>query len=445
VIGLGKLGAPMLAVFAKKGFGVIGMDLDPNVVKAINEGLAPVREPQLQELISANRERLRATLDMREAVLNSDVTFIIVPTPSGKDSFFRNDYVVSALQGIGRALRDKAGYHNVVVTSTVMPGSTGTVLKAALEESSGRKVGQQLGLCYNPEFIALGSVVRDMLYPDLILIGESDRKAGDLLASIYSRSTESNPEVHRMNWVNAELCKIAVNTYITTKISYANMIAEMCDHLPGADSDVITSALGADSRIGKKYIKGAVGYGGPCFPRDNKAFAALGRRLGVRTELAEATEIINDHQSKRLFEAIKLSAAPGAKVAILGLSYKPNTAVIEESQGLILAHMLSEAGYRVALSDPEAMTSLPAELPDGVERAESADAAMVGAAVVAIVTPWAAYRSLTLPSEGLHSVVDPWRMIDPTLVGPDVKLIRLGAGDWLAHDDSNVRALRGLR
>lgn len=445
VIGLGKLGAPMLAVFAKKGFGVVGMDIDPNLVNAINEGLAPVPEPQLQDLISANRERLRATLDVYEAVLNSDVTFIIVPTPSGKDAFFRNDYVVSALQGIGRALRDKAGYHNVVVTSTVMPGSTETVLKAALEESSGRKVGEKLGLCYNPEFIALGSVVRDMLHPDMILIGESDRRAGDQLASIYLQSTESNPEVHRMNWVNAELCKIAVNTYVTTKISYANMIAEMCDHLPGADADVITTALGADSRIGKKYIKGAVGYGGPCFPRDNKAFAALGRCLGVRTEIAEATEIINDHQSKRLFEAIKLSAAPGAKVAVLGLSYKPNTMVIDESQGLALARTLSAAGYHVTLSDPEAMASLPAELPGGVERAESADAAMAGAAVVAIITPWAAYRSLALPRRGLRAVVDPWRMIDPTAVASDVTLIRLGVGDWLARNDSDVGALRDSR
>lgn len=284
VIGLGKLGAPMLAVFAKKGFDVIGMDLNSAFVDSINRGVAPVPEPQLQALITEHGERIRATTDMREAVLSSDVTFIIVPTPSGPDRFFRNDYVISALESIGAALHDKIGYHNVVVTSTVMPGSTGGVLRQTLERASGRTVGSDLGLCYNPEFIALGTVVRDMLYPDMILIGESDPKAGDMLESVYRGSTESGPEFQRMNWVNAELCKIAVNTYVTTKISYANMIADMCDHLDGADADVVTDALGADSRIGKKYIKGAIGYGGPCFPRDNKAFAALGRSLAhVRT------------------------------------------------------------------------------------------------------------------------------------------------------------------
>ena len=274
VFGLGKLGAPMLAVFAHKGFEVIGTDLNPAFVDAINDGRAPVEEPGLAGMIAANRARIRATLDPAEAVAASDASFIIVPTPSGPDGFFRNDYLVSALEAIGRAIRAKAGYHLVVVTSTVMPGATGGILRETLERASGRRVGPDLGLCYNPEFIALGTVVRDMLNPDMILIGQSDAKAGDMLEAIYRQSVESRPDYQRMNWVNAELCKIAVNTYVTTKISYANMIAGMCDRLPGADADVVTHALGADSRIGRKYIKGAIAYGGPCFPRDNKAFAA---------------------------------------------------------------------------------------------------------------------------------------------------------------------------
>ena len=202
-------------------------------------------------------------------------------------------------------------------------------------------------------------MVRDLLHPDMVLIGECDSKRpGDMLEYIYRRSAESNPEFQRMNWVNAELCKIAVNTYVTTKISYANMIAEMCDRLAGADADVVTSALGADSRIGKKYIKGAVGYGGPCFPRDNKAFAALGRRLGMKADLAEATDAINDRQTDRLRQAIEKCSPAGGRVAILGLSYKPNTEVIEESQGFALALALLEKGFRVVVSDPEAMPGL---------------------------------------------------------------------------------------
>jgi UDPglucose 6-dehydrogenase len=435
VIGLGKLGSPMVAVFAKKGFQVIGVDLNADAVEKMNSGIAPVPEPQLQDLITANRDRIRATTDMAEAVEGTDISFIIVPTPSGENRFFRNDYVIAALRAIGAALRNKRGYHNVVVTSTVMPGSTGGVLCRTLEEASGRSVGKDLGLCYNPEFIALGSVVRDMLFPDMILIGESDTRAGDMLEAVYRQSVESAPVYQRMNWVNAELCKIAVNTYVTTKISYANMIAELCDKLAGADSDVVTTALGSDSRIGRKYIKGAVAYGGPCFPRDNKAFAALGRSLGVRTDLAEATDRINEHQTVRLLGAIEAIAEPGATVAVLGLSYKPNTPVVEESQGMALTLALKSAGYAVRVSDPEAMANRDLRLPDGTVAAATLEEAVAGADVVAVMTPWAFYRDLPalLNRTGAAplAVVDPWRVVaDGAQLPAGTRLIRPGFGDW---------------
>lgn len=157
VIGLGKLGAPRAAVFACKGFETIGLDINPRFVEAINDGRAPVEEPRLQEMIDGGRSRLRATKSFEEAVLNSDVSFIIVPTPSGADRFFSNKFVVDAVEQIGAALRFKTQYHVVVVTSTVMPGATNGEIRAALELAAGREVGSDLGLCYNPEFIALGS------------------------------------------------------------------------------------------------------------------------------------------------------------------------------------------------------------------------------------------------------------------------------------------------
>ncbi len=444
VVGLGKLGVPMLAVFAHKGFDVVGVDLDPASAAALNAGRSPVSEPGVQDLIDANRTLLRATTDMRDAVLNSEATFIIVPTPSGEDRFFRNDFVIAALRSIGGVLREKQGYHNVVVTSTVMPGSTGGVLREALEEASGRKVGNELGLCYSPEFIALGSVVRDLLHPDMVLIGECDSKAGDMLEYIYRRITDSDPEFQRMSWVNAELCKIAVNTYVTTKISYANMIAEMCDRLAGADADVVTSALGADSRIGKKYIKGAVGYGGPCFPRDNKAFAALGRRLGMKADLAEATDTINDHQTDRLRQAIEKHLPTGSRVAILGLSYKPNTPVIDESQGIALSLALLEKGFKVVVSDPEAMPGLRTFLDERIERAESAEEAIRNADAVAIMTPWATYRNIPPAwfgrGEQAKVVIDPWRIVTPASLDPAVRHIRLGMGDWMNRHEYRMAA-----
>src|SRR5215207_1707004 len=333
VFGLGKLGSPMAAIFAAKGFTTIGCDLHPAPVAALAAGRAPVQEPGLQETIDAGRARLRATHDVAEAVHASDISFVIVPTPSGPDAMFSNKYVIDCVRGIGEALRDKDGYHIVVITSTMMPGSTGGEIRAALEAASGRTVGQDVGLCYHPEFVALGTVIHDMLWPDMILIGESDPRAGDLLEAVSRQAAESTPEVHRMTWVNAELTKIAVNTFVTTKISYANMIAELCDHLPHADADVVTTAVGADSRIGRKYLQSAIGYGGPCFPRDNKAFAALGRCLGANTALAEATDVINDHQVQRLRGAVDARAGLGATVAVLGMAYKPGTGVIEASQG----------------------------------------------------------------------------------------------------------------
>ena len=179
------------------------------------------------------------------------MTAIIVPTPSGTDGAFRNDYVLSVMDEVGRALANKAGYHLVVVHSTTMPGSVGGPIRQRLEWASGRKVGPDIGLCYNPEFIALGDVINGLLHPDFVLIGESDKKAGDLLEGVYRKVVGPDANVARMNFVNAELTKISVNTYVTMKISFANMLGEICDRLEGADVSVVADAIGRDTRIGR--------------------------------------------------------------------------------------------------------------------------------------------------------------------------------------------------
>ena len=186
IIGLGKLGAPMAAVMAHKGHTVVGVDINPLYVKAIQEGRAPVNEPRLAEMIAANRERLTATESYEEAILATDVTFIIVPTPSGRDGRFSMEYVLKAAEKIGAALRKKRSWHLVVLSSTVMPGSVSGELLPALREAFRQACPEDFGLCYNPEFIALGSVVRDMLKPDMILIGESDARSGAILEELYT-------------------------------------------------------------------------------------------------------------------------------------------------------------------------------------------------------------------------------------------------------------------
>ena len=248
VIGLGKLGTPIAACFAARDFQIIAVDIDAQKVDAIGRGVPPVREPGLAELLQESRGRLIATQDTEAAVRDSEATFIVVGTPSEADGGFSLRYAVPTCEAIGRALRNKDSYHLVVLTSTVMPGSTGGAIKLALERASGKRCGQDFGLCYSPEFIALGTVIRDFYYPDFLLIGESDLRAGDLLSDVYARTCKNSPTIARMNFINAEITKLAVNTYITTKISYANMLARLCEKLPEADVSVVTYALGLDSR-----------------------------------------------------------------------------------------------------------------------------------------------------------------------------------------------------
>ncbi len=415
VIGLGKLGAPLAAVLAgHAGYKVVGADLNQNFVEAICEGRPPVAEPMLDTQIALAGSRLTATTDVGLAVRDADATFIIVPTPSTESGDFTNRYVLAALDSVGRALRDRPTYHLVVVTSTVMPGSMGGEIRKCLERSSGKRVGTNIGLCYKPEFIALGEVINGLIKPDFVLIGESDTRAGDALAAIRANMAPNAPIV-RMNLVNAEITKLAINTFVTTKISYANMLADLCDRIPGADVDVVTSALGHDRRIGPKYLRGATGYGGPCFPRDNLAYSALARRLGARADLAEVTDAINRYQVERLFSLVRRIAASNSTVAILGLAYKPNTNVVEESQAIQLAILLHQAGYRVSIWDPVATPAASAVLRDRATAASAMLECVRNASVVVIMTPCTEFAALSAEAftnqKHTVAIIDCWRVL----------------------------------
>lgn len=426
VVGLGKLGSPLAAVLASKGHHVVGVDRHQYFVDSINKGIAPVVEPDLQELINMSQGRLRATGSYEEAIRNSEVSFVVVPTPSDHTGIFTNSWVLDAVTSIGKALKTCDHYHVVNITSTVMPGSTNGPIRQALEEASGKKVGADLGLCYNPEFIALGSVVRDMLYPDMILLGEFDHRAGEVLASVYRVSTNNNPPIQKMSLINAEITKIAINTYVTTKISYANTLAELCEQVEGADARVIAEALGKDSRIGSKYLTGALGYGGPCFPRDNIAFSVFAERLGVRADLPRATDAVNRHQLDRLVRMVRENVTEGV-VAVLGLAYKPFTPVIEESQGVMIALNLATLGWRVNVYDPLAMENARRVLEWKVKFMDSVEAAVDGASTVIVTTPDPAFKNLArgIRNAGSVKIIDCWRML-----GEDegLRVVTIGRG-----------------
>lgn len=436
VIGLGKLGAPMAAALAFRGLYVVGVDVDVQKVEALNSGRPPVFEPGLADLLQAAKGRLTATGDLGAAVLASDVTFIVVPTPSESGGGFSLKYVLQACSGIGTALAAKDRFHLVVLTSTVMPGSTGGPVREILERTSGKRCGEDFGLCYSPEFIALGSVIRDFLNPDLVLIGESDPRSGALLEQLYKQICQNNPPVARMSFVNAELAKLAVNTFVTTKISFANMLARICERLPGGDVDIVTGALGLDSRIGPKYLKGAVGYGGPCFPRDNLALIALANQLGVSAAIAEATDKFNRSQVDWLADRLQEYLPPDGKVGILGLTYKPHTDVVEEAFGLMLAAKLAEQGYTVIAYDPAGLGNAQRVLGSRVRFADAAEQCIAEADVVVVATPWPLFRELPSEAWARHSpprvVIDCWRVLSHLAGHAGVAHVPLGVFGRLA-------------
>lgn len=434
ILGLGKLGSPMAACIAAAGFNVIAMDTDPRKVEAINQLQPPVNETDLADKLTSCKDRLRGVHDPIEAVLKSDITFIITPTPSQADGSFSLKFVLPACRSIGSALRIKSRPHLVVISSTVMPGSTMGAIRAMLEESSGRTLGPELGLCYSPEFIALGSVIRDYLNPDFVLIGESDAPWGDLLQSVYQQVCENQPRFARMSPVNAEICKIAVNSYVTTKITFANMIAGICQQTPDADVDVVTQALGMDSRIGAKYLKGAVAFGGPCFPRDNRALAQHAQSVGASAELARTVDHSNQLESQKLIALLLThlnKPLEESTLSILGLAYKPNTEVVEQSQGLWLAEHLAKLGCKVLAHDPMGNASARQLLGDKLTVCDHLPDALANADALVLVTPWRDYRvlpSLIAKRESPLLLIDCWRMFDAKLWPTCVNYLAVGRG-----------------
>jgi UDPglucose 6-dehydrogenase len=420
VIGLGKVGLPLAVTLATRGVKVAGHDKNAALLVSLREKNFSSTEPGLIERLDRSRGMLEFTDDCATAIRGTDASFVIVPTPTTSNGSFDHRTIIDAVRAIGGALRGCEHYHCVVIVSTVMPGATGGVIKDALEQASALRVGNTVGLCYRPEFIALGSVIHDILQPDIILIGESDSRAGDRVEAISAQVVENEPDIRRMNLINAELTKLAINTFVTTKISYANMIADLCERLPGADSHVVASAVGSDSRIGTKYLRPAIGYGGPCFPRDNKALSALASAIGADAALARATDDINDRQVGRILAFVERYTNSGDMIAVMGLAYKTGTDVVDCSQGISLATLLSKRGYRVVASDPLAGERARELLPQDVAIADMQQA-ISDAAVVVIMTPWPEYRELR-PRSGI--VIDPWRIVPQD--GQSVQILHPG-------------------
>ena len=420
----------MMACFASCGHRVIGVDANPERVASLRAGQAPLHEPGLSKLLAQNHFRIEITSDLAMAG-NAEILFVIVPTPSDAHGSFSPEHVLSAIENIGALIRSTDEYRLVVVSSTLMPEAMNEEVLPALERASGRRCGETLGLCYNPEFIALGRVLEDLTNPDFVLIGESDDRAGATLHDFYRTILDAEKPVRRMTFVNAELTKLAVNGFVTMKISFANLLAEMCERLPGGDVHAVTAALGDDRRIGGRYLTGATAFGGPCFPRDNRALDRVARALGVEASLPQATDAINRRQTARMMALLCRELRGGCRVAVLGLAYRLDTDVLEASAGVDLTESLLEKGFEVVIYEPSGPEATQRRFAARVVAAGTLEEAIRGAEAIVVCLPHPEFLRLNtlIPRMAGASplvVVDSWGLLDGDDLSKVSRYERLG-------------------
>jgi UDPglucose 6-dehydrogenase len=351
VVGLGKLGLPLAATLGNAGHTVMAVDQNKDLIDRLNQNTFDFIEPSLNKYLENSASRITYTTDFA-CLESAEVVYLIVPTPSDANGFFLNDHLLSAISQIGKVWKTVEDLRTLVIVSTVMPGSTRSTLLPCLEEASGKKIGQNLQILYSPEFIAIGSVILDLHYPDLLLIGGTHVDSIEKHISIMKSINLSESIVRVLNLEEAELVKILINNYITTKITFANHIAELTDLIPGTDPAIIAEAIGNDSRIGNKYLRPGLGFGGPCFPRDTRALKAFASQFGLSSEISHAVEVMNSRQPAATAKRI-LDLHPEIRAfGIYGLAYKAGSSLTEESQAVMLAAEFLNYGLTVSAYDP---------------------------------------------------------------------------------------------
>ena len=438
IIGVGYVGLCTAVGFASKGYKVLCSDIDVRKVEQIRRGVPPFHEPGLGPMLKAaiDKGHLECLVNQtQEVVFQSDFTFVCVGTPSRDDGAIDLQFVETVSKEIGRALKQKSGYHVVVVKSTVIPGTTQNMVKSLLELQAQRKCGQDFGLCMNPEFLRQGCAFEDTFNADRVIIGCFDDASGDRLEELYKMFYQPKmPPIMRTSLATAELIKYASNAMLATKISFINTIANICDKIPEADVKVVARAIGLDKRIGPLFLDAGLGYGGSCFPKDVKALIACSKALGYVPELLESTEKVNDKQPLKAVELCKqqLGCLEGKRVAILGLAFKPDTDDMREARVIPIINELLKEGAVVAAYDPVAVSNAKAIFGDKIEYALSALECLKDADCCILVTEWAEFQKLT-PNDFRGRmrqpiVIDGRRIFDVALFEGKVKFVGIGLG-----------------
>ena len=427
VFGLGKVGLTLSACLSAAGNRVIGVDVDPHLVEALNRGDHQASEPGVMDrLAQAGAEKFTASVDASQAIRETDLSFVIVPTPSNVLGGFSLRYVLRACREIGVTLKDKPGAHTVAVISTMLPGSSDMRVTSVLEKASGRRIGDGLGYCYNPSFIALGEVVKGIEQPDYVLIGEADSASGDLVLSAHRTMMRNAAPIARMSTIEAEITKIASNTHETMRVSFANMLFSVCSEVPGANVDRITEALA--HRMGRRFFKGAVPYGGPCWPRDNVAFSVFMEAIHAPSRMPRAVDLFNADHGRYILRKILALTRPGEMVGIMGLAYKPGTASIERSYGVELADWLVQEGRCVVGWDPLAISETRAVMGERMVYASSADACLRRSRAVIIVNPLSNSDQIDWSLAAQATIIDCWRCLPARVVSQLPGYVPLGEG-----------------
>jgi UDPglucose 6-dehydrogenase len=396
IVGTGYVGLVSGACFADFGHAVTCVDTSQRRIDGLRAGVVPFYEPGLTELVERNAAagRLRFTTDLGEVLRDATVIFLAVGTPQGENGQADLSQIEAAALEICSRLD---GRYRVLVTKSTVPAGTGTRLQQMI---AARAPNADVDVVSNPEFLREGSAINDFMRPDRVVIGTASERAAALMREIYRPLYLIETPFLITDVVTAEMIKVAANAFLATKISFINEIANLCDRA-GADVHSVAKGLGLDKRIGSKFLHPGPGYGGSCFPKDTRALAALGMALGARQYIVEAAIAVNERQKASTFEKIQahLGTLAGRTIAVLGLTFKPNTSDVRESPAIDLCRALRRAGAVVRAADPvgveEARIALGSDA-EGIEFATDAHAIAAGVDALVIMTEWNEYRNLDL-------------------------------------------------
>lgn len=393
VIGTGYVGLVTGACLSDVGIEVTCVDIDQKKIDGLKNGVLPIYEPGLEEIVKRNyhKGRLNFSTDLGEAIEGSQAAFIAVGTPPGEDGSADLKYVLAVADQIGKTMTD---YLVIITKSTVPVGTADKVRHAVADTLKLRDVDFGFDVASNPEFLKEGAAIDDFMKPDRIVVGVDSKAAQKVMDRLYRPFTLNGHPVIFMDIPSAEMTKYAANAMLATKISFMNDIANLCEKM-GADVNKVRKGIGSDPRIGNKFIYPGIGYGGSCFPKDVKALARTGRENGHTMRILEAVEAVNDDQKSVLFNKINTyfgGSLQGKTIAFWGLSFKPNTDDMREAPSVVLANLLLQAGAKVRAYDPVAMEEAKHDLGDTITYCTNDMEAIQGADALALITEWTEFR-----------------------------------------------------